>query len=1155
MRRPPARPGHPPGHRPRTRPSRALPALLVAAGLLATVGDAALLGSAAAETGPGRTDVRVSVLADSTAPDDPHDGTIPTFDLARFRVDLSRNGADSAGPVRAVVVLGHGAFADADPATADFDLPTACAPGSTVSPDRATLTCDVGPLRQGTAMAFEWAARAAGHDLAGGERLTTTVTVDGAPPVTGPALTIEGAPYVDVAKRPYIFGSGATDGAYLLRYLVQVRPTGPTGKGGLPLRDVSFTEDFSAVLAEFPGTTVSLADPEPGWGGPPAGTWTVGPAAGGRAPVTVTGLDGPPDADGFVAATVVDLRIPVAEVPLGRRVPVVNRVTGVTGRSSDGTTVAESTTANNDAPGEVFREPAAGGLNGVSAWIDPSSTPLATYPVTVGHFRPVAGSWSAYIRGYGGPGSVSSTGDQRAHPGQAVVAESAAGIGASFVAGNDTDLLTCTKFTTPVTVTGDATATAEGTWDGPGPQQSLWDRLHSVTARIEYSADASTATAGRCTDGAWSTTRPATVRAVRASVDLGPARAELASGNLNPGVVLRVPVVVPAGATSGDLVRFHNVAAHGRWAAGAITDAGIVDVLGTTAPAAYDSVANAGNPRYGDRLVVGRGWGEVDKTVCDAPPGPRTVVAGGAVDYCLVGRFEGSAPLRGVVLVDDGGLGRPGGPLAFVPGSATVAVGGNTGRPIAPAIDAATGTLTFAVGTVPVAGGSSTTVTVRFRARADASRPEARPGAEHRNVARLTSPDLPPADGFPDAATSPYLDDQDVVFRSAAVKLHLEKSTSSPSVDYPGRAVDWDLVLANQGEAAIGRIDVIDVLPHAGDGAVPRVPGSAFHGRVGLVGPVDATGTVTYAAAEPGSVSSDPGDASNLPGGATTWCAASALGTAGCPASWSAVTALRVADDGDLAAGASRTITVPMSTAGNRAGDRYTNDAGAVVREGDDGPVLPVRSNDVTVAVESPGLSVVKATEDQAFGPGTANTYRITATNDGKLAEPAAVVADVLREGLVFASASDGGTYDPATRAVTWPPRRLAPGEHVSYSVAVTVAVPMPPSLVDDTGRIPNTATVRGDEDCVAGASVDASCSSTVTNPPVPTRVEHLTTGPTTTSAAPPSTTVPGEAVARRALPRTGAGLVPTAVIGAGLAALGALVLRSRRRISSAGRG
>ncbi len=204
---------------------------------------------------------------------------------------------------------------------------------------------------------------------------------------------------------------------------------------------------------------------------------------------------------------------------------------------------------------------------------------------------------------------------------------------------------------------------------------------------------------------------------------------------------------------------------------------------------------------------------------------------------------------------------------------------------------------------------------------------------------------------------------------------------------------------------------------------------------------------------------------------------------------------------------------------------------------------------DCASTVENPvvDLVITKATEGQTFSPGVENTYRIKVENTGTADEPAAIVSDVLRSGLTFASATDGGTYGPATRTVTWPAVPVPAGDSVTFEVVVTVDRPLHPDLVDASGQVPNTARVTGSGDCIPDVSIDSSCASTVTNPPERPRLQNPTSPrpPTPASATPTATptTRPGP------LSRTGSTLVGLVVAAAVIGAVGSgLLMMSRRR-------
>lgn len=1061
------------------RRSRRIRAALLGALAAAVVGSTVAAPLATAETGPPRSDSKVTVLWDSTPPDNQHDGIIPTYDLARYRIDVSQNGADSVGDVVSVVTLGNGVFVDANPNTDDFDLPTRCRTGSSVSTDRTTLTCNLGPLTQGTSVAFEYEASASSATLKNGDLLTTSVTTNGQE-VTGPSLTIQGTPRVDVVKSNWLWAQVASGTRQGLKFSLQVRNNGASGKGALPLTSVTFIEDWSDLLDKLPSATATLTtvDIAPYYN--TAGDWTIAPGpTPGTSRITVTNLSATPDTNGYLAGTGFQVMFNKSDATTTRQ-DVTNTVTNVVGTTSAGTDVAETVTSNNSATNAVYTEATTGGLNGVSGWIDSSSDSMLIHPPTPAAFKPVAGNFSSYLRGVGSPDTVSSTGLQQVFAGQTVIAESAVQMAYTDITTATPDFMTCTKFTTPVTVTGDAEAMAERTAAGPLIPQSDWQLLPTVTPTIQYSTNASPAAAGNCTDGTWTTTRPASgITAVRAFADMTAIRSTLVVTHSNANIVLRVPVTVPTSLTPGALVRFHNVAVDGDWATAPAAST-IDEVLGTSGSTLYDSTNNTGNPRFGDRLLVGRGIVDVDKSVCDQPAGTVVAALGSEVDYCITIRAQGTAALRNITVTDDGGLGIAGNPITYKAGSASVT--GATASSTEPAINTGTGVLTWTLPTIPLAGGNVTNVVIRYTAEVA---PDAEVGSTHENVATVSGADLPTIPAGTSTAQNPQTDDQVVVLEAGEFQLHVSKSTTSPSVTYPDTAIPWDLSFTNQGTLPIGTVDVIDVLPYNGDASVPRDPASTFHGTTGLTGPVTATATqtISYTTAAPAGISVNANDPSNQSGGATTWSTTP-------PADLSTVTAIRVVDTATLEPAASRTITVPMATKGNKAGDIYTNDVGAVVQSGSDGPVLAIRSNDVTVTVQAPGLAIVKHTTVDANGdpvrlaPDSVNTWTIDYSNDGKLPARNTVITDVLRPGLtlVDGSISDAGTYDAATRTITWNVGTVAVDGSGTRTFRATVDRPVNAGLLDDTGRIPNTATIRSTDDCQPTAG-EERCESTVTNP------------------------------------------------------------------------
>ncbi|URN49666.1 DUF11 domain-containing protein [Methanobrevibacter sp. TLL-48-HuF1] len=125
----------------------------------------------------------------------------------------------------------------------------------------------------------------------------------------------------------------------------------------------------------------------------------------------------------------------------------------------------------------------------------------------------------------------------------------------------------------------------------------------------------------------------------------------------------------------------------------------------------------------------------------------------------------------------------------------------------------------------------------------------------------------------------------------------------------------------------------------------------------------------------------------------------------------------------DLAKGESRTFYV------NATVDAYGNVSNSLVVGNKTAGVnvtVPEINPNKTVSIENPN-----------FGDNV--TYTVSVSNDGIGDAKAVVVRDVLGEGLVFVSASDGGVYDETTRTVTWIVD-LAKGESKVFTVNATVS-------------------------------------------------------------------------------------------------------------------
>lgn len=120
----------------------------------------------------------------------------------------------------------------------------------------------------------------------------------------------------------------------------------------------------------------------------------------------------------------------------------------------------------------------------------------------------------------------------------------------------------------------------------------------------------------------------------------------------------------------------------------------------------------------------------------------------------------------------------------------------------------------------------------------------------------------------------------------------------------------------------------------------------------------------------------------------------------------------------------------------------------------------------------TPDVSIVKDDGATAVAPGDTLTCTLTATNNAEWAATGAVITDELPAELAFVSATNGGTYDAATRTVTWQLGEIPGGEHCTVQITATVDT----ALAEGT-RVQNSATVTTDEGCLG-----SGCDSTDTN-------------------------------------------------------------------------
>ena len=293
-------------------------------------------------------------------------------------------------------------------------------------------------------------------------------------------------------------------------------------------------------------------------------------------------------------------------------------------------------------------------------------------------------------------------------------------------------------------------------------------------------------------------------------------------------------------------------------------------------------------------------------------------------------------------------------------------------------------------------------------------------------------------------------------------EIDVEKSVDPSEGLATGDEVTWTVDVTNAGIDPIRNAVVTDPLP----AGVTYVPGSVEYVSGG---PADLLGAKTDA------VGDDEADYDAASRTLTFRVGAGADGSNG-----------GLMDISPAADGSDRVVITFRTTVDVEPGEGVTNEAFAYGegRELED-PYGPIETRDddpAAVAVDPlADLQLVKTTEETSFVPGGTYTYGISVTNTGEGIARNAVVTDVLRDGLEFVSASNGGTADGQT--VTWDLGDIAPGQTVDLTLDVRVARPAPADLIDEDGRIPNTATVTADNVCLPDSS-DPDCTSTVDNPP-----------------------------------------------------------------------
>lgn len=234
--------------------------------------------------------------------------------------------------------------------------------------------------------------------------------------------------------------------------------------------------------------------------------------------------------------------------------------------------------------------------------------------------------------------------------------------------------------------------------------------------------------------------------------------------------------------------------------------------------------------------------------------------------------------------------------------------------------------------------------------------------------------------------------------------------------------------------------------------------------------PVTAGQSLTYTLTV---INNGPSDASGvvvtdtLPAGLTFTSATSSQGTA------TAAGQVVTANLGNLANGATATITIVAAVAATASGS-LTNTASVTANETDTVAGNNTDSEDTAIQRQV-DLRVTKADSPDPIVAGNALTYTITVTNDGPSQATNVNLTDILPAGVTFTSVtSSQGTASNANGTVTAALGTLNP----TSSATITLVVGVNPAT---RGTVANTATVTSTEAELSAVNNSATASTTVT--------------------------------------------------------------------------
>ena len=137
---------------------------------------------------------------------------------------------------------------------------------------------------------------------------------------------------------------------------------------------------------------------------------------------------------------------------------------------------------------------------------------------------------------------------------------------------------------------------------------------------------------------------------------------------------------------------------------------------------------------------------------------------------------------------------------------------------------------------------------------------------------------------------------------------------------------------------------------------------------------------------------------------------------------------------------------------------------------------LPTCATD-TNRTEIADLQIAKTDGQTVVYPGQELTYELTIVNGSPVRENGVLVTDDLPEGLTFMSASDGGTYDQATRRITWDRFSIDGNDRATRTVTATVDMDVArPSDLTNVARVTESGVDPKDPGTPCDIAEDWTC-------------------------------------------------------------------------------